>query len=400
MFIVAAAVPASSGVAQTADRGASPMQLPRPGYEPVVHHLGPAQLRLAVDATALYDSNVYATSRRAQDDGILFVRPSIDVDLARKGASLHAGAYLERREHVSVDRENASLFGLVIDGSSQLSPAQSVDALVRFDRSVQPRTDPEARAPITVSPRKINITSTDLGYAARTGKLSFRIAPGFDRINFLDPDERDRDLRVFRGTARVAWQPAAPVAFFLEGFATRRDADLRRDFSGVDRDVTTYGALIGAQREVNGRLRGSLGLGIFRALPDDPSLRAYTGFAIDGRVTWSPRVRTQVTLSALRGDVATVRAGASGRTDTRLSLAIDQEVRHNFLLSGELSWRRSDFRAADNRQDLVQMRIGADYLATRVISLFAAGIIARRNASLPFDEFSRTMIQVGVRARF
>jgi hypothetical protein len=159
MFIVAAAVPASNGAAQTTDRGTSPAQLPRPGYEPIVHHLGPAQLRLAVDAAALYDSNVYATSRRAQDDGILIVRPTIDVDLARKGAALHAGAYFEERQHVSIERENASLFGLVLDGSSRLSPAQAVDAVVRFDRSVQPRTDPEARAPITVSPRKINVTA-------------------------------------------------------------------------------------------------------------------------------------------------------------------------------------------------------------------------------------------------
>ena len=271
---------------------------------------------------------------------------------------------------------------------------------MRFDRAVQPRTDPEARAPITVSPRKINIFAADVGYSARAGAFAFRIAPGFDRIDFLDPAERDRDLRAYRGTARVTWQPAAPVAFFIEGFVTRRDADLRRDFSGVDRDTTSFGALFGASREVTARLRGNLGLGVFRAKPDDPRLVAYTGFAIDGRVTWTPRPRTQVTANAFRGDVATVRSGASGRTDTRVSMGIEQEARHNLLLSGEIGWRRSVFRGAGDRQDVIQGRAGAEYLATRVFSIYSDVVVSRRNATIPLDEFSRTVAQVGVRARF
>lgn len=400
MIVLAAVTPLASGAAQMAERGAAPAQLPRPGFEPIVHHLGPAEVRLTLDVAALYDTNVYATSVRAQDDGIAVVRPAIDIDLSRGDAALHAGAYIEARQHVSVTRENAALFGLVLDGSSRLSPANAIDAVVRFDRSVQPRTDPEARAPITVPPRKINVLSADIGYAVRAGHFSFRIAPGLDRIDFLDPAERDRDLRVYRGTARATWQPAAPLAFFLEGFATRRDAALARDFTGVDRDTTTYGALIGAQRDVSARVRGKLGIGLFRAEPDDPGLRPYTGFAIDGRVTWTPRARTQVTVSAFRGDVATVRVGASGRTDTRLAIAIEQEARHNLLLSGEASWRRSAFRGTDSRQDVLQGRIGAEFLATRWFSIFSDVTVARRNATLPTDEFSRTVAQAGVRARF
>ncbi|MCD2317013.1 outer membrane beta-barrel protein [Sphingomonas sp. IC-11] len=400
MAAVAIGLPMASGIAQTTQRGGSPANLPRPGFEPIVHHVGPAEMLISVDGSAIYDTNVYATSTRAQDDGIFVLRPSIDVTLQDAGLSAHGIAYAEARQHVSVTREDAFLFGLLLEGAARFSPQQGLDATFKFDRSVQPRSDPEARAPITVPPRKINVLSAGIGYTARAGDFSFRLSPGADRIDFLDPAERDRDLRVYRSTARATWQPAAPVAFFLEGFITRRDADLRRDFAGVDRDVTTYGALLGASREVNARVRGSMGVGVFRSEPDDPSLRPYTGFAVDGQVTWTPRARTQVTIAAFRGDVATVRVGASGRTDTRVSASIEQEARHNLLLSGEVGWRRSVFRGAGDKQDIVQGRVGAEYLATRRFSLFGDATLSRRDATIPLDEFSRGLLQVGVRARF
>lgn len=399
MAAVAATLPTAPGSAQTLQRGGSPANLPRPGFEPIVHHIGPAEMLLSVDGSAVYDTNVYATSSNGQDDGIFVLRPTVDLTLRDAGLSAHALAYAEARQHVSVTRENAFLFGILLDGAARLSPQHGLDTLFRFDRSVQPRSDPEARAPTTVPPRKINTLSADLGYTAGAGDITFRLSPGADRINFLDPAERDRDLRVYRGTARATWQPAAPVAFFLQGFVTRRDADLDQDFSGVDRDVTTYGALLGASREVNARIRGSMGVGVFRSEPDDPSLKPYTGFALDGQVTWTPRARTQITIAAFRGDVATVRVGASGRTDTRLSASIEQEARHNLLLSGEVGWRRSVFRGAGDKQDIVQGRIGAEYLATRRFSLFADATLSGRSATDPLDEFSRGLVQVGIRAR-
>lgn len=399
MAAVATTLPTTPSNAQTTRRGGSPANLPRPGFEPIVHHVGPAEMLISVDASAVYDTNVYATSRNGQDDGIFVLRPSVDLTLQDAGLSAHGVAYAEARQHVSVTREDALLFGLMLDGAARFSAQHGLDAMFKFDRAVQPRSDPEARAPTTVPPRKINTLSAELGYTARAGDVSFRLSPGADRIDFLDPAERDRDLRVYRGTVRATWQPAAPVAFFLQGFVTRRDADLRRDFGGVDRDVTTYGALLGASREVNARIRGSMGVGVFRSEPDDPLLKPYTGFALDGQVTWTPRARTQITFAAFRGDVATVRVGASGRTDTRLSASIEQEARHNLLLSGEVGWRRSVFRGAGDKQDIVQGRVGVEYLATRRFSLFADATLSDRAATIPLDEFSRGLVQVGIRAR-
>ncbi|UVO51689.1 outer membrane beta-barrel protein [Sphingomonas sp. SUN019] len=395
------AAPMFPAQAQQERRGGSPLVLPRPGLEPVVRQIGPAELRLGVDVSAIYDSNVYATSANARDDVIAVIAPRAEIDWQSRSTNVHGEAYGNFRQYFDTTRENSAQFGAEVSGSTRLSPTQTLDAQLRFDRAVQSRADPEARAPTNVSPRKINLFSGEVGYSFRGGPFEVKLTPGFDRYDFLDRSERDRNMKSYRAAARVSYQSAAPVAFFLEGFATRRNFDLRRDFSGVDRDATTYGALLGASREVSGRLRGSLGVGVFRAEADDPALQSYTGIAVDGRVIWSPRARTALTFAAFRGNVATVRSGASGRTDTRASLRVDQEARHNLVWYTQAGWRRSSFRGViPNSQDIYEGQFGAEYILSRNLSLFTTLTAAERNASQPLDEFSRFTGQLGVRANF
>lgn len=396
-----AALPAVAADAQQERRGGSPLMLPRPGLDPVVRTIGTTEVRLSLDVSTLYDSNVYATSTAAQDDFKVFVQPRVELDWRSRDTAVHVEGYGDFRRHFDLARENNEQFGVSIDGSTRPAADQLFTALLRYDRATQLRTDPEARVPITAAPRRIDIFTGEASYSLRGGPFQVRLTPGVERYHFLDQSERDRNLKSYRGAARVSYQRAAPVAFFLEGFATRRDFDLARDFSGVDRDATTYGVLLGASREESGRLRGAIGIGVFRANVDDPLLRSYTGVAIDGRVIWSPRARTAVTFEAFRGDVATVRAGASGRTDMRASLRIDQEARHNLLLFAQGGWRRSVFRGTiENSQDVFDAQIGGEYLMTRSLSAFASAAAARRNATIPLNEFSRTLVQVGVRARY
>lgn len=386
--------------AQQVRRGASPLTLPRPGYEPRVTRIGPATLRLQVDIAALYDTNVYATSAAAIDDTIIHVRPRADLEWSTASMDLYAEAYADARRHFDIGRENATSFGAALGGSAALAKAHSVRTEARFDRAIESRSDPEARAPITVPPRKIDILSSELGYTFTGTRFGVDLSGGVQRFSYLDPGERDRNLRIYRGSARVSWKPAAPVAFYLEGYANRRDFDLATDVNGVDRDATTLGLLLGVSREVSPKLRGRIGAGVFRADPDDPGLPGFTGFAANGEIIWSPLPRTQITSTVFRGDVATVRAGATGRTDTRASVRIDQEARHNLLWYAVLAWTRNDFRGLTaNQQDTLSAELEAEFLINRTFSAFAGASYAKRYSDRPLDEFSRGRFQVGVRIR-
>jgi len=393
-----AAVPAA---AQDQERPMSPLDLPRPGYEPRPILIGKAAIRLEVDVSTLYDSNVYATSTKPRGDLIAVVRPRVEIDRNSSTLRLHAEAYGQIREYTNIGRESAASFGAA--ASAELIPGsrQTLSLSTRFDRAIESRADPEARRNLNAPPRRIDILGADLGYSLRGAQIGLTFNGGFQQLFYRDVLDRDRNLRLYRGSLNIAWKPSAPISIFVEGFATRRDFITDLDNNGINRDATTLGLLAGVRREVSSKLRGRIGFGVFRFDPDDRTLSGFTGLAASGELRWSPRARTALTLTLARGDVATVRSGATNRTDTQISLRIDQEARHNFLLGAEISWLGTQYRGIVPRsQRTLQVRAEARYLVNRVLAPFVAVGVARRDADLAQDRFTRATVELGVRIRY
>ena len=392
---------ATPAAAQDRERSMSPLDLPRPGYEPRPILIDKTAIRLEVDVSTLYDSNVYATSTKPRGDLIAVVRPRVEIDRNSAALRLHAEAYGEIREHANIGRESAASFGAAALAELVRGSRQTLSFAARFDRAIESRADPETRRNLNEPPRRIDILGSDLGYSFRGAQVGLTFDGGYQQFFYRDVLDRDRNLRLYRGSLNIAWKPSAPVSLFIEAFATRRDFITDVDNSGVNRDATTLGVLAGLRREVSGKLRGRIGFGLFRFDPDDRALSGFTGFAANGELTWSPRPRTALTLNLARGDVATVRSGATNRTDTRISLRIDQEARHNFLLGAEVSWLGTHYRGIVPRsQNTLQARAEARYLVNRVLAPFVAVGVARRNADLSQDRFTRATVELGVRIRY
>src|SRR3546814_11949641 len=91
-------------------------------------------------------------------------------------------------------------------------------------------------------------------------------------------------------------------------------------------------------------------------------------------MSYAIRPRTAITLDAFRGDVATVRTGALARTDTRIGIGVQQEVRHNLLFNAGLSWRQTESRGtSDQTQRIWGGNVEAEYLLNRHLSIAARG---------------------------
>src|SRR3546814_4747061 len=195
----------------------------------------------------------------------------------------------------------------------------------RFDRDVESRADPEATRNPDLPPRKIDMLSGELGYSYKLNRIGIGAQGGVQRQNYLAPDESDRDLTTWRGSVRVSAQLAAGRDVFLLGFVNRRDHRLSVDRSGLDRDATTLGFLPGAGLDIGTKWRGVIGVGLFRTNSDDPTLRSFSGFAANGKITWSPDERPAVTADVFRGNVATVPSGArtSGVEGNRVSESVN-----------------------------------------------------------------------------
>ncbi len=102
-----------------------------------------------------------------------------------------------------------------------------------------------------------------------------------------------------------------------------------------------------------------------------------------------------VTFNMFRGDVATVRAGAIGRIDTRVGLAVDQEARHNLILHASAGIRNVHYRGIERDQRYAIGEGEVRYLFSRYVSMFVGVNYTHRGAQRPEDRFHRWQTQLG-----
>ncbi len=396
--MLACTLATSPAATQEIERGVSALDLPRPGFETGRWRIGNILLAPQIVAEGHYDSNVFATSRDARDDFVVNVGPRVDITADGTRLNLEADAEANGRIHASNGSEDSLTFGAGTAASFTFGAAGTLDGKLRFDRAVQSRADPEAN-PTLFHPAKLDSFGGDIGWKYERGRIGLVMRGGFQRINYLDAADEDRDLTNYSGSIKTGWVAAPGITIFLQGYGNRRDARLPVDRSGIDRDVTTLGVLTGVTFDITGRLRGDFGVGGFRANPDG-ALPSFSGLALNGKLVWTPLTRLAISLQALRGDAATIRAGASGRIDTRIGLRVDAEARHNLLLHGGIG-----FEAASYRGDLLRRLrtysadVEAEYLVSRTLSFFIRASQTSRHGTSFLDRFDRTTAGCGIRVR-
>ena len=375
--------------------------LPRPGFESRTIRLGGTIIAPTLDLGVAYNDNIAATRSGRIDDAIFTIRPRIDIE--HRGATLdlignvHAGII----RFAENTRENVDTFGAKLDLTKRAGGGHSLNAEGTYDRSFERRSDPEADFDRLRRPALINFTTGELRYGYRGARIGATAMFSVASIDYLPSADADRDLTTYRGSVRGLYSIGSGTAVFVEGFVTRRDNRLRLDRSGFDRDATTTGGLAGLEFSLSGKLDGDLGVGVFHADPDDRRLRGFTGLGASGRLAWHPRERTDVTFDVFRGDVASVRIGATGRVDTRASVSIDQEARHNLLLHGAIGLRNIHYRGTiDRDQRYLTGEVEARYLLRRHVWLIVGSNYVHRGADFVDDRFHYWQTNLGIRLAY
>lgn len=372
-------------------------ELPRPGYEPKRIRIGNVVLAPTAELSLGYDSNIFA-SPDAIDDAIVSVGGQIAAERQVRALRLDGSLFGRIDRYKKNEQENSETFG--IDLRAQHDPTARLGGVahVRYERLIEQRSDPESNRDPLVPPSKINLWLAELTATQWIGRLGLTARGGREEIDYLSRDEADRDLTTWRAAFRGTFKADPRVGVFVEPFYNRRDVRVAVDRNGVDRDTRTIGVLTGVDVDLARGLKGELGVGVFRARPDDPSFRSFSGIAASGSIAWRPRVRTAITADVFRGDVATVRAGAIGRIDTRGSIRVDQEVRHNLIAHAEGGVRRTTYRGAiDAPFTTYSANVGATYLLSRHLAVTGDAVLAKRTATRPDERFERARFTIGLR---
>ena len=383
---------------QAIDRNSSIIDLPRKGYEPRAITLGATVIRPTLDIDATRDDNIFATRRDKVDDEILSVRPRITAVREGQTFDFNADAHGDFLRYRSNSRENVNSFGAAFNATTAIARSHALVAKLAFDRSFERRSDPEANTDRSRSPALINIAEANLLYRYDGNRLGFQAEAGVTQIDYLPAVDNKRDLLTM--TARVRGSVRLRrFAVYVEPFINKRDFRLPSSRTGVF-GATTVGALTGISFDLADKLQGNLGAGVFRSNPEGSQADSFTGLALSGRLTWHPRTRTALSLSLFRGDVATVRAGALGRVDTRVGFAIDQEARHNLILHAAAGLRKVQYRGSLKDQRYISGEGEARYLIDRHFAVVLAVAYTRRTSSFPDDKFNRFQSTLGLRMSY
>lgn len=378
----------------------SVLALERPGYEPRQIKLGSTILSTQLDVGVIYDNNIYAAHSDRTHDALLTVQPALTVRNDQGEIRWQADLSGEFRRYQSTSVENSDSYAAGAAIAVPLFRGTSATAKLGYRRAVENRSDPEVRQDPLGGPPLIDIASGEAMLKGGRGKLGFSVKGLIEKYDFVSRVDDDRDFTSRRATARILYQLSAVAHGFVQGFMNMRNFRLRDARTGASRDGRTVGGLIGAEFDPGGKLRGDVGVGLFRYKADSSTFASFSGFALEGHLVYTPRARTAVLLDLFRGDVATVRNGASGRIDTRARLGVQQEIRHNLLGQVAVRYRESKYRGSAETLKTLGGDVELEYLANRHVSVALVGRLVKRTGGQIRDRFERARIGIELRGRY
>ena len=399
-----AALALAAGGTSSAQQSAATLnfeQKPPPGYERRAAHVGAWTVMPELRLSAIADSNIFATSANEEEDFLFLVEPKVMFERSTEELKITADAHATIRQYAENTGENINLYGAKTRLRYQATPSQSVSVGAGYERTFQRRDDPERNDDLNLPLTPIDNLSADVGYAYRPGRLGVEARASVNKTDFDEPIDDERDMTAYRASVRGLAGLSSRIDLFTEAYGVWRDFRLPLDTTGVDRDGETFGVNGGVALDLTDKLTGEIGVGVFNASFDDPTLDGFTGVGASGELIWLPQQRTALVFNVFRGDVATNRVGANGRVDSRVGLQVFQEVRHNLRARLQIGYRHGTFRSnADRTQDDITAGAAIEYLISRHLAADLGYTFRNRDASQPLEDFTAHQVGLSLVVRY
>ncbi|MEN7538014.1 outer membrane beta-barrel protein [Aurantiacibacter flavus] len=372
-----------------------------PEYEVEPVTVGPFQVSPSVMARTMYDTNVLADPDGAELEDVEFlVRPELVARVGDQGLRLRIEGYGEFSRYADLTNENSDTYGVSGDVVSNPDENNQLHVRAGYARLKENRGDPEARNLVGLGPRLYDSIFANLDYRRTGGRTLFSVETSYSKIDATSPIDDDRDFTTYVGRATAGYRVSGPIFATVTGYVNVRDFRIGATPTGPDRDATTYGAQAGVDFIDSERLRGRARLGFFRFDPSDPTLDGRTGFSANVLVSYLPTRRTAIIVDVFNGDVATSRRGAQSRTDSRVTVTGQVEMRHNLYGRASLRYMRNKYIGSGIEERSIGGNLALEFLAGKGLSFIAEVQASDRQSDDPTQEFDRFRTSLSARLRF
>lgn len=227
-------------------------------------------------------------------------------------------------------------------------------------------------------PTRYDRTGFDLSARNLFNQFSLQAAYAYDDIRFLnniDPVGNARSERL-RSYKRNTFELRSGIffapdteAFALVSHETRRFAVA----SSPIRDVNISKAVAGLEGDLTPVIHGRMDVGALRTNFTAPSIKDSTDVTFDMELNFFVTELTTLTLSGDRRLLNVANAATAAALGTSIALRADHELYRNVILSAEVTYGDARYLASSARAKAYTFDIGAQWLVSRRIKIFAAG---------------------------
>jgi hypothetical protein len=371
------------------DRNVSVSARPRPDYNPLGISVGGLLFFPRVETGAGATSNTYLTNQNQTQAAFVSLEPSLRVASIWSRHSLEVNATTLLRNYIGQSPRNERTWNVGARGKVDMRRAFSIVAEANASQSIENQFSGEVGTTVAALSRfRRDFVSLRGDYTMGRGR-AFVVADfsdlRFSPVRLTTGTVRDQDNRnrnVSRVTGQVEFARTPSISLFAQLGYTDTNFDGRQlSTSGLDSGAGRV--LAGANIDLAGQARGTIGIGYSLRDYRSPGFTTVKGLVAEGRVELFPTELFTITAGVRRS----VEDATFGNTtpqpfwDNRITLRGDFELLSNLILSGNGEYARQNYITLDQRNSTYRLGADARYLVSRRLTLDGSVSYTKRQAN-------------------
>jgi len=398
----AAAQDAIRGItSRDVERGVTVASRVRQDYNPLGVRLGGFTLNGQIDAGPGFDSNVFGTKSNKKSDGFMDEAASVSLDSNWSTHGVGVSGNMDSRQYFKNSELDWIDWDVGTYGRYDFSSVTNLEGRYRHYRDHLDVYSVDVQAagitrPVPYDSDEFQVTGNTqlnrLGLLATGLHRTYR----FQDVN-INGTPTQVSLNDFDSTiGALGTSYALAPGRFINAIFRLQDINYTNSVSS-DRNSFTWEALGGFQYDFDGVWQGRIAVG-WRERNYQGPIKALSGPAIEGLLTWAPTLLTTVRFNVSRTIEESIRQNAVSFNRTAGGVAVDHELLRNIILGADV---RADYREyqSPNQTALdALLTLSARYLVNRNMSVIGTYTYARRlEATNGLQEFDRNVVSLRLR---
>jgi hypothetical protein len=400
LVILSLALPLSAQNYDNPSLGDRPVVSHPQDHKPLGIRAGGFMLHPGVQLAAEFNDNVFFTSEDEIEDTIWHVRPYITAQSNWNKHALNVRLAADFGRYQDFDFRDYEDYFLSVDGRLDLKSYNYFSYNADYMRLHEDLSSRSAEQGI--NPTVYDLYGASLGYDHRFNRVTAGILGTYRHLEYENSvdfegqviDNQDRNRDEADASLRLGYQFRTGMQAFMQFAYQEVKYDRQSDRNGYDRSSDGYYVNAGLAFSLTGVLDGDVYASYLNRGYADAELEDVSGWAGGMGLSWRPTALTTVSGRISSGIEETTNQYSSGFLMTLYSLRVDHELFRNVQLSGQVSYRNSDYELiagappeARSEDKLFQAGFGVSYFINRHVFLNASYDYSKLSSNVPLDEY-------------